>query len=101
MVAYLLVPGVCIKGNQYGTVSPKIQVVFKGVAYASIKCFSVSPVTWLYPNQKKIPKKRIKENELVFYDPKNKDTGEYTCVGTSAYGEFRAKANILIGCENI
>jgi len=83
----------------YGTVSPSIQTVYKGTPYASIKCFSLSPVTWLSPRKDKIPKKRITNNELTFVFLKNKHTGVYTCLGTSESGAFEAKSELLVGSK--
>ena len=84
-------------GLSYGTVWPTTSLVYKGSAFASIKCFSVTKVTWLSPKKEKIPKKRVRDNVLHFFEPKNRDTGVYTCQGTTETSNFEANAEFLVG----
>jgi len=83
---------------EYGTVIPPLQMVFKGTRKVTIYCHSSSPVIWYNPYEKIIKSSvNINGNQLILYDLKNRDTGNYTCVGTEPNNIFLAKSELLVG----
>ena len=61
-----------------------------------VSCFSTTQVSWLNPRMERIHWDRLRNNTLVFTDVDYKDTGKYTCVGTTMAGEFVAEHELLV-----
>jgi len=84
--------------SDYGMVVPTLQIVYKGKKEVTIYCNSTSQVIWLNQYKQRIKSSvNINGNQLHIFDLKNRDTGLYTCVGTTPTSTFQAKSQLLVG----
>ena len=81
----------------YGTVFPNKLMAYKGTVTIIVQCFSTSKVVWYTPNIKIIPKTSTFGNSLIFEYARRKDTGNYTCVGSTPTDVFSANFELFVG----
>ena len=84
----------CIKTNELGTVFPQRQIVYSKTS-AFILCYSKSKTTWR-KGSKKISVRKQLGNHLVLTMLEQRNSGLYTCYGTSDNSSFSATSELLV-----
>jgi len=84
--------------QEYGKVYPSKIMAYEGTELIVVHCISYTKVTWFSPKQKVIPEAERLGNDLVLKDLKIKDSGNYTCTGSTLFDIFIDTLELMIGC---